>query len=77
MDDNLLEQSYRPVGRVEVPLSIDSGIWSEFREVVGEQYRPRRKHKKRPSYAKLLDAAIDSALTLYVNQWNGSNQDAD
>lgn len=61
--------------RITVTLSIDSTIWSEFREIVGEQYRPRRKHPKRKPHAQLLHDAIDSALVSYVNQWKGLSQD--
>ena len=69
----------KPAGadRVDITFSIDEKIWSEFREIVAQQYRPRRKHPKRPSYAKLQNDAIDSALMLYINQWKGLGQDED
>lgn len=57
--------------RVDITLSIDEKVWSEFRVIVHQQYRPRKKHPKRPSYAKLLEDAVDSALMSYVNQWKG------
>jgi hypothetical protein len=65
----------RPKGedRVDITLSIDEKVWSEFRAIVHQQYAPRRKHPKRPSYAKLLKDAVDSALMSYVNQWKDLN----
>jgi len=63
--------------RIDITLSIKAKYWSEFREIVAQQYRPRRKHPKRPSYAKLLDDAIDIALMSYINQWKDLEQDKD
>ncbi|MGQ9545965.1 MAG: hypothetical protein ACUVTR_02200 [Dehalococcoidia bacterium] len=63
--------------RVVITLSINSAVWDEFRQIVRNQYRPRRKHPRRPSYAKLLENAIDSALMTYVNQWKGRGEDED
>lgn len=63
--------SEQSAGRVDITFSIDERIWSEFRAIVHQQYRPRRKHPKGPSYAKLLEDAVDSALMSYVNQWKG------
>jgi hypothetical protein len=77
MDDNLSKQSYQCAGRVNIPVSVDSAIWAEFRKTVEKQYRPRKKYPKRPSYAKLLEDAVDSALMAYVNEWKGLGQDED
>lgn len=63
--------------RIDITLSIDGTVWSKFREMVAQQYRHRRKHLKRPSHTELLDDAIDSALTLYMNQRKGLGQDED
>ena len=60
--------------RIDINLSIDAKVWSQFREIIQQQYRPRRKHPKRPSYGKLLDDAIDSALIRYINQWKDLGQ---
>jgi hypothetical protein len=55
-----------PRGRVQVTLSINSEIWAGFQEASSRDYRSRRKHSNRPSYAKLRDKAIDEALLNYV-----------
>jgi len=54
--------------RVEVTLSISSSVWSEFQRVYSQQYRSRRKHPRRPSYARLRDDAVDVALMEYVTR---------
>jgi len=78
----LLQEStniVKPEGeaRVDITLSIKEKVWSEFRSIVNQQYRPRKKHPKRPSYAKLLQDAVDSALNLYIDQWQGPRESED
>ena len=71
--DNLREQT----NRTDVTLSVDATRYSEFRQIIAQQYRPRGKHPKRPSYAKLHNDAIDAAITLYIDLWKGPLQDKD
>ncbi len=59
---------YQDDKRVEINLSIDSNIWSEFCQLYTGRYRSRKKHPKRPSYAKLRDDAIDVALWEYIDK---------
>lgn len=59
-----------PHDRVQIPLSIDPAIWAEFQQSYARGYSSRRKHPKRPSYAKLRDDAIDEAFLDYVAKRN-------
>lgn len=58
--------SSEPPGRVQVTLSINYEIWGDFQQASSRDYRSRRKHSNRPSYAKLRDEAIDEAMLNYV-----------
>jgi len=60
--------SRQSTGRVDVTLSISAAVWSEFQQVYSQRYRPRRKHPNLPSYAKLRDGAVDSALMDYITK---------
>jgi hypothetical protein len=58
-----------PGNRIEVSLSIDSKIWSEFQQIYAKRYRSRKKQPKRPSYGQLRDEALDDALRDYIEKW--------
>jgi hypothetical protein len=56
--------------RVDITLSIDAKIWSDFQQVYALEYRSRKKLPKRPSYADLCNHAIDTALADYITKYN-------
>lgn len=65
----LVGSSSEPQGRVQVTLSINSEIWGDFQQASSRDYRSRRKHSNRPSYAKLREEAIDEALLDYIAKY--------
>jgi len=55
--------------RSDITLSINTELWSRFQTLYSLQYRSRKKHPKRPSYADLRNEAIDSAIADYIAKW--------
>jgi hypothetical protein len=66
--------SWQPPGRVDVTLSIDAAVWSDFQQLYVQRYRSRKKHPKRPSYAELRDDAVNAAFRDYLDKCKSMDQ---
>ena len=61
-------------GDTYLTLRIDKNLWDEFQNLYSQQYRSRKKHPKRPSYAELEYWAVHTALKDYITKYKSSNQ---